>query len=370
MTEPGLNTEEFQVNMGPHHPSTHGVCRFILTMDGEEIVEAEPVIGYLHRALEKICENRTYQQCIPVLDRFEYCTSMSCNEAFALAAEKLGGLEVPERAEYLRVIMLELNRIASHLIWFGTTSLDLGAITPFLYGFREREDILDLFEMTCGQRLTYNYIRVGGVAKDIPPEFIPKCKQFLDTFDAKVDDYEKVLTENPIFIARNKDVGVMSAELAIAYGVSGPSLRASGVRYDIRKDDPYSIYDRFKFNIPVTFNGDCYDRYLIRIAEMRESAKIVRQALEQLPEGEIAGKSTMNYKPPAGEVYSRIENSRGEMGVYIQSPGKVKKPLRVKLRGGSYNQLEVMPELVKGHKIADVVAIMASLDIILPEVDR
>ncbi len=370
MTAPGIHTEEFQVNMGPHHPSTHGVCRFILTMDGEVIIKAEPVIGYLHRALEKICENRTYQQCIPVLDRFEYCTSMSCNEAFALAAEKLGGLEVPERAEYLRVIMLELNRIASHLIWFGTTSLDLGAITPFLYGFREREDILDLFEMTCGQRLTYNYIRVGGVAKDIPPEFIPKCKEFLDKFDAKVDDYERVLTENPIFIVRNKDIGVLTPEMAIAYAVSGPSLRASGVKFDLRKDDPYSIYDRFNFNIPVTHNGDCYDRYLIRIAEMRESARIVRQAIEQIPEGEIAAKVSMNYKPPEGEVYSRIENSRGEMGVYIQSPGKEKKPLRVKLRGGSYNQLQVMPELVKGHKIADVVAIMASLDIILPEVDR
>lgn len=365
-----LRTEEFQINMGPHHPSTHGVCRFILTMDGEVVKKAEPVIGYLHRALEKICENRTYAQCIPIMDRFEYCTSMACNEVFALAAEKLAGLVVPERAEYLRVIMLELNRIASHLIWFGTTALDIGAITPFLYSFREREDILDLFEMTCGQRLTYNYIRVGGVAKDIPPEFIPKCKKFLDTFDAKVDDYDKVLTSNPIFIVRNKDIGIMSSELAIGYGVSGPSLRASGVRFDLRKDDPYSIYDRFKFDIPTGQNGDCYDRYLVRMQEMRESAKIVRQAINDLPEGDITTKVTMNFKPPEGEVYSRIENSRGEMGVYIQSPGKVKKPLRVKMRGGSFNQLQVLPELVKEHKIADVVAIMASLDIIMPEVDR
>lgn len=367
---PELRTEEFQINMGPHHPSTHGVCRFILTMDGEVVIKAEPVIGYLHRALEKICENRTYAQCIPVLDRFEYCTSMSCNQVFALATEKLTGFEVPERAEYLRVIMLELNRIASHLIWYGTTSLDLGAITPFLYGFREREDILDLFEMTCGQRLTYNYIRVGGVAKDIPKEFIPKCRQFLDKFNAKVDDYERILTENPIFIVRNKDIGILTPEMAIAYGVSGPSLRASGVKFDLRKDDPYSIYDRFKFDIPVRYNGDCYDRYIIRIKEMRESAKIVRQAIEQIPEGAITAKVKMGFKPPKGELYSRIENSRGEMGVYIQSPGDAKKPLRVKLRGGSYNQLQVMPELVKGHKIADVVAIMASLDIIMPEVDR
>ncbi len=368
----GLRTQEFQINMGPHHPSTHGVCRFILTMDGEVIIKAEPVVGYLHRALEKICENRTYAQCIPVMDRFEYCTSMSCNEIFALAVEKLAGIEVPERAEYLRVIMLELNRIASHMIWYGTTALDLGAITPFLYSFREREDILDMFEMTCGQRLTYNYIRIGGVAKDIPPEFIPKCKEFLATIDHKIDDYERMLTENPIFMVRNKDVGKMSTELAIAYGVSGPSLRASGVKYDLRRDDPYSIYDRFKFDIPVCHNGDCYDRYIIRIIEMRESAKIVRQALEQLPDAEgTTGKMVKaNFKPAKGEVYTRIENSRGEMGVYIQSTGDTKKPLRVKMRGGSYNQLQVMPELVKGCKIADVVAIMASLDIIMPEVDR
>ncbi len=345
MTE-GLRTQEFQVNMGPHHPSTHGVCRFILTMDGEVIVRAEPVIGYLHRALEKICENRTYAQCIPVMDRFEYCTSMSCNEVFALAVEKLAGIEVPEYAEYLRVIMLELNRIASHMIWYGTTALDLGAITPF--------------------------IRIGGVSKDIPPEFIPKCKEFLATIDHKIDDYERMLTENPIFMVRNKEVGPMSAEMAIAYGVSGPSLRASGVKYDLRRDDPYSIYDRFKFDIPVCHNGDCYDRYIIRIKEMRESAKIVRQALEQLSNAEVnTGKMVKaNFKPAKGEVYSRIENSRGEMGVYVQSTGDTKKPLRVKMRGGSYNQLQVMPELVKGAKIADVVAIMASLDIIMPEVDR
>jgi NADH-quinone oxidoreductase subunit D len=366
-----LHTEEFAVNMGPHHPSTHGVCRFLLTMDGEVIVRAVPVIGYLHRALEKICENRTYAQCIPVMDRFEYCTSMSCNQVFALASEKLAGLEIPERAEYLRVIMLELNRIASHLIWYGTTALDLGAITPFLYAFREREDILDLFEMTCGQRLTYNYIRIGGVARDIPPEFVPKCREFLDGFDARVDDYEALLSENPIFVARNKNIGVLTPEMAVAYGVSGPSLRASGIRYDLRRDDPYSIYDRFKFNIPTGHNGDCFDRYLVRIQEMRESAKIVRQALEQMPEGEFKTRVSLQaFKPKEGEVYSRIENSRGEMGVYILADGKSKKPIRVKMRGGSYNQLQVMPHLVEGHKIADVVAVMASLDIIMPEVDR
>lgn len=370
MTTKGLHTEEFTVNMGPHHPSTHGVCRFKLTMDGEVIVKAEPVIGYLHRALEKICENRTYPQCIPVMDRFEYCTSMSCNMVFALAVEKLAGIEVPERAEYLRIIMLELNRIASHLIWYGTTALDLGALTAFLYAFREREDILDMFEMTCGQRLTYNYIRIGGVAKDIPEQFLPKAKKFLDEFDARVDDYEELLNENPIFITRNKNIGVISKEMALGYGISGPALRASGVRFDLRKDDPYSIYDRFKWRIPVYHNGDCYDRYMVRMEELRESAKIVRQAIEQLPEGDIQARVSPAFKAKEGELYSRIENSRGEMGVYIQATGKEKKPLRVKMRGGSFNQLQVMPEIVAGHKIADVVAIMASLDIIMPEVDR
>ncbi|MFH2034943.1 MAG: NADH-quinone oxidoreductase subunit D [Candidatus Zixiibacteriota bacterium] len=363
-----LKTQEFQMNMGPHHPSTHGVCRFILTMDGEVIVNVEPVIGYLHRALEKICENRTYVQCIPIMDRFEYCTSMSCNMVMSLAAEKIGKIEVPERAEYLRVIMLELNRIASHLLWLGTTCLDLGALTPFLYVFREREDILDMFEMTCGQRLTYNYIRPGGVSKDIPEQFLPKCREFLNKFDACVDDYEKVLTNNPIWRERNIGVGVLSPELAIQYGVSGPALRASGVRFDLRKDDPYSIYDRFDFDIPVTHNGDCYDRYLVRLVELRQSARIVRQAIEQIPEGEIKAKVSANFKPK-GEVYSRIENSRGELGVYLVGNGD-KKPLRVKMRGGSYNHLQVMPEFCKGLKIADLVAVMASMDVIMPEVDR
>jgi len=369
-TTKALHTEEFLVNMGPHHPSTHGVCRFLLTMDGEVVVKAVPYIGYLHRALEKICENRTYPQCLPILDRFEYCTSMSCEYAFCLATEKLAGIQAPERAEYLRVIMLELNRIASHLIWFGTTSLDLGAITPFLYGFREREDILDLFEMTCGQRLTYNYIRIGGVSRDVPPEFIPKAKEFLDKFPAKIEDYVKLLNENPIWMIRNQNVGILPREMALSYGVSGPVLRASGIKFDIRKDDPYSIYDRFDFNIPTGKVGDCYDRYLLRIEEMRQSSRIVRQALEQLPSGEIKTKVSANFKPPKGEVYSRIENSRGEMGIYIQSPGDSKKPLRVKMRGGSYNHLQVMPEIVKGGKIADLVAVMASMDIIMPEVDR
>lgn len=364
-----LRTEEFVVNMGPHHPSTHGVCRLLLTMDGERVVKIEPYIGYLHRALEKICENRTYPQCIPILDRFEYVTAMSCNYVFALAAERLAAIQVPERAEYLRVIMLELNRIASHLLWYGTTALDLGAITPFLYGFRERELIMDLFEMTCGQRLTYNYIRIGGVARDIPPQFVPKAREAVATITEKMSDYEGLLNENPIWVARNTGVGVLSAEKAIAWGVSGPALRASGVKFDIRRNDPYSIYDRFQFNIPTQQNGDCYDRYIQRLQEIKESLKIVSQALDGLPEGDIKAKVSPNFKPPVGEVYARIENSRGELGVYLLSDG-TNKPARVKTRGGSYNQLQVLPEIGKGLLIADIVAIMASLDIIMPEVDR
>jgi NADH-quinone oxidoreductase subunit D len=364
-----LRTEEFVVNMGPHHPSTHGVCRLLLTMDGERVVNIEPYIGYLHRSIEKICENRTYPQCIPILDRFEYVTAMSCNYVFALAAERLAGIEVPERAEYLRVIMLELNRIASHLLWYGTTALDLGAVTPFLYGFRERELIIDLFEMTCGQRLTYNYIRIGGVSKDIPPEFVPKCREAIKIIGGKMSDYEGLLNDNPIWIARNRGVGVMSPELAIAYGVSGPSLRASGVKYDLRKNDRYSIYDRFDFDIPTRPNGDCYDRYIVRLEEIKQALKIVTQALDGLPEGNTQAKVPTRFKPPAGEVYARIENSRGELGVYLLSDGSTK-PLRVKTRGGSYNQLQVLPEIGKGLLIADIVAIMASLDIIMPEVDR
>ena len=366
-----LRTEEFQVNMGPHHPSTHGVCRLLLTMDGEKVIDVVPHIGYLHRAIEKVCENRTYPMCIPMLDRFEYVTAMSCNYVFSLAAEKLAQIEVPERAEYLRVIMLELNRIASHLIFYGTTAMDLGALTPFLYGLREREFIMDLFEMTCGQRLTYNYIRIGGVSKDIPKEFEPKCREAVRIIGDKLRDYEGLLNENPIWLARTRGVGYVDPQQAIAWGVSGPVLRASGVEHDLRKDDPYSIYDKFDFDVAVRPNGDTYDRYLVRLEEIRQSLRIITQALDGLPEGDIRTKLKPRFKPPAGEVYVRIENSRGEMGVYLVSDGS-EKPVRVKTRGGSYNQLQFLPEVVrgKGCLIADVVAIFATFDIIMPEVDR
>ncbi|MEW6410893.1 MAG: NADH-quinone oxidoreductase subunit D [Candidatus Zixiibacteriota bacterium] len=364
-----LRTEEFVVNMGPHHPSTHGVCRLLLTMDGEKVMAIEPYIGYLHRAIEKICENRTYHQCIPILDRFEYVTAMSCNYVFALAAEKLAQIEVPERAEYLRVIMLELNRIASHLIFFGTTAMDIGALTPFLYALREREYIMDLFEMTCGQRLTYNYIRIGGVSRDIPAEFVPKCREAIKIIGEKVLEYEALLNGNPIWKARTIGIGHLPKQLAIDYAVSGPILRAAGVDFDLRRDDPYSIYDRFDFEIPVRHNSDVFDRYMLRLDEIKQSIKIISQALDGLPEGDITAKVPMKFKPPAGEVYSRIENSRGEMGVYILSDGS-EKPVRVKTRGGSYNHLQALPHFATGGLIADLVAIFASFDVIMPEVDR
>lgn len=366
-----LRTEEFVINMGPHHPSTHGVCRLMLTMDGERVTKIVPKIGYLHRSIEKMCENRTYAQCLPLTDRFEYITAMASNYVFALAVEKLKQIEVPERAEYLRVIMLELNRITSHLLWYGVTAMDLGALTPFLYGLRERELILDLFEMTCGQRLTFNYIRIGGVSKDIPKGFIPQCREAIKTIGEKMKDYEGLLNENPIWKVRNIGVGTISAKRAIAWGLSGHALRACGVEYDIRRADPYSIYDRFDFEIPTREEGDNYARYIVRLEEIKQSLRIIEQALDGIVEGDIMAKriNAFTFKPNEGEVYSRIEAARGEMGVYLRSDG-TNKPMRVRFRGGSYNHLMALPEMGKGLYLADIVAIMATLDIIMPEVDR
>jgi NADH-quinone oxidoreductase subunit D len=368
-TDSGFDTEEFYVNMGPQHPSTHGVCRLLLSMDGEVIKSCQPHVGYLHRAIEKICENRTYAMITPMTDRFEYLMSMACNWVYSLCVERIAQVEVPERAEHIRAIMTELNRIASHLIWLGTFGLDLGAVTPFLYCLREREWIMDLFEMTCGQRLLYNYIRIGGVSRDLPIGFEKKCREFLDYFVPLVDDYEDLLTNNPIFLTRTKNIGVLPRETAINYGCSGPVLRASNMKWDLRKNDPYGCYDKFEFDIPTGANGDTWDRYIVRIQEMREAAKIVRQALEGLPEGDFRSKVKPSFKPPAGECYTRIESARGEMGCYIISDG-TNKPTRLKLRGSSYNHIMVIPELIDGMKIADLVALFASFDAVMPEVDR
>lgn len=364
-----LSEEEFIINMGPQHPSTHGVLRLLLTMRGEFIEDLVPDVGFLHRAIEKIAENRTYAQFMPFTDRIDYCASMPSNLAWAVAVEKLAHIEIPERAQYLRVIMTELNRIASHLIWLGTMSLDLGAFTPFLYAFRERERILDLFEMTCGQRLTYNYMRIGGVSQDIPPEFYENCKAFTKDFRKKVDDYEAILTYNPIFLSRTKDVALLPVDIGLSYGASGPTLRASGHDWDLRKVHPYSSYDKFSFEVPIGTKGDVWDRYIVRIQEMRECCAIVDQALEGLPEGPLKAKVPTLFKPAAGETFARIEAPRGEMGYYIIADGTTK-PYRVKIRTASFGNLQLLRYLAKGWKIADLVAIFGSLDVILPEVDR
>jgi NADH-quinone oxidoreductase subunit D len=366
----GLKEEEFLINMGPQHPSTHGVLRLVLKMEGEFIRSLTPHVGFLHRSIEKIAENRTYNQFMPYTDRIDYCASMPSNLAWAVAVEKLAAIEVPERAEYLRVIMVELNRIASHLIWLGTMSLDLGAVTPFLYAFREREWVLDLFEMTCGQRLTYHYIRIGGVSRDIPPQFEKSCREFVKDFRKKVDDYEAILTENPIFLSRTKGIGILPLDLAENLGASGPTIRGSNLKWDIRRAEPYSVYDRFEFEIPTGEAGDVWDRYMVRIQEFRQSCRIIEQALDGLPEGDtVRAKLPAVLRPPAGEVVSRIEAPRGEMGYYVVSTGD-KKPYRVKIRTASYGNLQCLGPITVGWKIADLVAIFGSLDVILPEVDR
>jgi NADH-quinone oxidoreductase subunit D len=369
ITTEKVGTEEFILNMGPQHPSTHGVCRLLLKMDGEVIVDLIPIVGYLHRALEKIAENRTYLQFIPYTDRIDYVSAMLCNHGLCMAVEKLAEIEVPQRAEYIRVIMDELNRIASHLVWLGTFALDLGAITPFLYCFREREMILDLIEMTCGQRMTFNYMRVGGVSRDLPKEFIPKAREFVKYFKPRVDEYEAILTQNPIFLGRTKGVGILDKKTAIDYSVTGPNLRAGGLRWDLRKEEPYSVYDKFEFDIPTGTQSDTWDRYMVRIQEMRQANRIVEQALESIPEGEIKAKTKAVFKPPKGEAYARVESTRGEMGFYVVSEGDTM-PYRLKLRTASFSNLAVLPEMVRGWKIADLVVIFASLDVIMPDVDR
>jgi NADH-quinone oxidoreductase subunit D len=364
-----LDTDGFIVNMGPQHPSTHGVLRLILKLDGEEILSAVPDIGFLHRGMEKIAENRTYLQFIPYTDRVDYLSAMSSNMAYVLAVERLADIPVPRRAEFLRVIMLELNRIASHLLWMGTLGLDLGAFTPFLYAFREREVILDLFEMTCGARLTYSYFRFGGVSKDIPPEFMPALKNFLPDLKKKIAEYDVLLTNNVIFLGRTKDIGILPKEMAIDYGVTGPNLRGSGVRWDLRKDDPYSIYSEFEFDIPIGSKGDCWDRYNVRIEEMRQSIRIIEQAIETIPPGNVSNGLMPNLRIEPGELYSRTESPRGELGIYLVSDGS-NKPYRLKIRSPSFSNLSVLPEIAKGWKIADVVAILGSIDVVMGDVDR
>lgn len=387
-------TELMTINMGPSHPSTHGVLRLILEIDGETVIRCTPDIGYLHRGVEKLCEYKTYHQCIPLTDRLDYLAPMSNNLGYVLAVEKLLGVEVPPRSQYLRALLTELTRISSHLLWLATHALDIGAMTVYFYAFRERETIYDIFEMVSGQRMNISYVRIGGLARDIPDGFVEKVRDFVGKFPRCVDDYEALLTKNKIFMNRTIGVGVISAEDAIALGLSGPSIRGSGVYWDVRKSEPYSSYDEFDFIAPVFHNGDVYDRYLVRMEEMRQSNEIVRQALERLPKGAIntdvkevilpdkqdVSNSmealiyhfkilTEGIRPPEGEVYFVIEAPKGELGYYIVSDGS-DKPYRFRIRPPSFVNMEAFSKMVEGQLIADVIAVIGSLDIVLGEIDR
>lgn len=365
-----LKTQPFVINFGPSHPSTHGVFRMRTVLDGEVILDMEPILGHLHRGIEKLAEGRTYAQNIPFTDRLDYLAAMTANHGYVLAVEKLAGIEVPERAEYLRVIMSELMRISSHLMAVGFLTNELGAMmTPLLYMCREREKILDLFDMVCGQRLTYNYMRFGGVSHDIPPEFLPALKKFVDEMPGFIDEYDYLLADNEILLARTKGVGILPKEMAINASVSGPMLRASGVGRDIRKVDPYSVYDRFDFDIPTRTVGDIYDRYRVRIEEMRQSTRILEQAMEQLPDGEVCTMVPSLLRPPKGEVYSRVEAPKGELGFYLVSDGSIA-PYRFRVRPPAQLNLGVLRDMCLGWKVGDLIAIFGSVDICVAEVDR
>ncbi|MFI5237835.1 MAG: NADH-quinone oxidoreductase subunit D [Ignavibacteriales bacterium] len=369
-----LKTEEMVLNMGPQHPSTHGVLRLELVLDGEIILDVIPHIGYLHRCFEKHCEAMTYPQIIPYTDRMDYLASMYNEFGYALAMERLMKIEVPERVEYIRVIMGELQRIASHLVALGTYGADIGAFTPFLFCFRDRERILHLFEITCGARLLYNYIWIGGLSHDLHPDFIRLTKEFIKDFRPNVKELNELLSYNRIFIERTANVGVLPIDTAINYGVSGPNLRASGMKWDLRREDPYSVYHKFDYEIPVGSGekgktGDCWDRYFIRVREMEESLKIIEQAIEQIPEGDVKSAIPKRVKPPEGQIYTRVENPRGELGYFIISDGSLN-PARVKVRAPSFVTMQVFPELCKGFMVADVVAILGSIDIVFGEIDR
>jgi len=392
---PAGPTQPMVLNMGPQHPSTHGVLRVILELDGETVLSAKSVIGYLHTGIEKSCESKTYSQCITLTDRIDYLAPLSNNLGFCLAAERLIGIEVPKRAQYIRVLLTELTRISSHLVWLGTHAIDLGAMSVFLYCFREREEIMKIYEYVSGQRMMTSYFRIGGLALEPPPGWLDRVQRILDAMPGHIDEYETLLTENRIWIARTKGVGMLSAEDAIAMGVSGPLLRASGVAYDVRKMFPYSSYDEFDFDIRTDNGGDCYARYKVRVAEMRESLKIIRQAMDKIPsEGPFRADLpgvippsreemktsiegliyhfklfTEGFAPPPGEVYQAIESPRGELGVFMASDGSPK-PYRVKFRTPSFVNLQSLPNLCVGRLIADVVACIGTTDIVLGEVDR
>jgi len=370
----GFHTEDMTISMGPQHPSTHGVLRFIVKTDGEVMREAIPDVGYLHRSIEKIGEKVTWHGYVPYTDRADYLAAMFANQGFCMAAERLGGVEVTRRGEFCRVIACELNRIASHLISVGTFGQDIGAITPFLHALREREAINDLMELICGARLTYNYIRIGGVGYDITRDTCDRIAVFLDHFEPIVDEYNRLISYNKIFVERLAHVAPISLEDAFQYNIVGPNLRACGLKWDIRRDIPYSVYPELDFDIPVGTGekgtlGDCYDRYIVRIREMQESCKILRQCLKMLPEGPAIAKVPRKFKPPPGEAYVRIESSRGDMGFFVVSDGS-EYPYRVRIRTGSFTAMSLVDKISRGLMVADLIALIASLDVDAPEIDR
>jgi NADH-quinone oxidoreductase subunit D len=391
--EPGQD-KTMILNMGPQHPSTHGVLRLMLEIDGENIVRLMPDIGFLHTGIEKTCEAKFYQQVVPMTDRIDYLCPMTNNLCYVLAVEKLLGLEIPPKAQWLRVMMNELTRINSHLVWLGTHAMDMGAMTVFLYCFREREDILRLFEAISGQRMMTSYFRIGGVSLEPPLGFLDRVKDFANRFPARIDQYENLLTGNPIWVMRTKGVARITKEDAIALGASGPTARGSGIDFDLRRDMPYSGYENFKFKVPVSQDGDVFARYMCRVAELRESISIVKQAAEGMPEGPIKADAphvvlpdrekmktqmesliyhfkiiTEGFAVPEGEVYQAVESPRGEMGYYVVSDGTAK-PYRVHMRSACLANMQTLPSMCEGRLLADVVAAIGSIDIVLGEIDR
>jgi NADH-quinone oxidoreductase subunit D len=391
---PGATEGSMVINMGPQHPSTHGVLRLVVELDGETIVDVVPHIGYLHTGIEKTCEYEQYQKCIPLVERMDYLSAMNNSLAFVLSVEKLLDIEVPPRGVWMRMIFSELQRIASHLVWLGTHALDIGAMTPFFYCFRERERILDMFEHLSGVRMFPSWIQVGGWRADMPDGLLEKIAKFVEEFPSKVDDYEGLLTENPIWVERTRNIGIITADECIALGINGPILRGSGYAFDLRKANPYLYYDQVEFDIPTGTVGDVYDRFLVRVEEMRQAARIIRQCIERIPDGPVSSDDrkvvpppreeldnsmeslihhfklwTEGFRPPEGEAYVPIEGPKGEIGYYVVSDGS-NHPWRVKTRPPCFMNLQALPLMSKGHMVADIVAIIGSIDIVLGEIDR
>lgn len=369
-TSPLFDVEEMEVNFGPQHPATHGVLRVQMRLDGEKIVEARPIIGYLHRGTEKLFETMAFPQCLPHTDRMDYVTAATNNQGFCVAVEKLLGITIPPRAAYIRMLLAELQRIASHLVWLATHAVDIGAITPFFYTFRERDAILDLFEEYCGARLTLNCMRIGGVPYDLPDGWAERCRAFVDDFPRHIQEYETLLTTNRIWKQRTVGIGVISADDAIDWGLTGPPLRGSGVRWDVRKVFPYDRYDEVEFDVPIGEKGDTYDRYLVRMEEMRQSVRIVHQCLDRLPDGPFMAKVPKILRAGEGMVYAAVEGPKGELGYFLVATDKGTQPYRCHVRPPSFVNLQTLPHMVEGGLVADLMAVIGTLDIVLGEIDR